>query len=98
MASKTPDPLFTRSKRPGLFHRSAVLEWSGGFLFMFKIDQTLTCRIRHYMTAMKRDLTVKQALRVRCPICGAPPGKKCELSTGQPRTDPHKDRRIQVKE
>lgn len=34
----------------------------------------------------------KEALAVRCPTCGAKPGEKCELSTGQPRTDPHRDR------
>jgi len=36
----------------------------------------------------------KLALAVRCPTCGAKPGEKCELSTGQPRTDPHRDRRL----
>jgi hypothetical protein len=35
----------------------------------------------------------KDVLMVRCPACGAKPGKKCELTTGQPRTNPHKDRR-----
>lgn len=34
------------------------------------------------------------ALTVRCPTCGAKPGEKCELGTGQPRTDPHRDRRL----
>jgi len=32
------------------------------------------------------------ALNVRCPTCGAKPREKCELSTGQPRTDPHSAR------
>ena len=36
----------------------------------------------------------KQALSVRCPTCGSRPGEKCELSTGLPRTDPHRDRRL----
>jgi hypothetical protein len=36
----------------------------------------------------------KQALSVRCPTCGAKPGEKCELSTGLPRTEPHRDRRL----
>jgi hypothetical protein len=31
----------------------------------------------------------KLALARRCPICGAKPGEKCELGTGQPRTEPH---------
>jgi hypothetical protein len=39
-------------------------------------------------------VTEKQALAVRCPTCGAKVGEKCELSTGQPRTDPHRDRRL----
>jgi hypothetical protein len=29
---------------------------------------------------------------VWCPTCGSGPGEKCELSTGQPRTEPHRDR------
>lgn len=33
-------------------------------------------------------------LAICCPTCGAKPGKKCELSTGQPRTSPHRDRRL----
>jgi len=28
------------------------------------------------------------------PKFGAGPGRKCELSTGQPRTEPHRDRRL----
>jgi hypothetical protein len=38
--------------------------------------------------------TLKQVEAVRCPTCGAGPGEKCELSTGQPRTEPHRDRRL----
>jgi len=38
--------------------------------------------------------TLKQVQAVRCPTCGAGPGEKCELSTGQPRTEPHRDRRL----
>jgi hypothetical protein len=41
-----------------------------------------------------KDLTLKQRLAVRCPTCGARPGEKCELGTGQPRTYPHRDRRL----
>jgi len=40
----------------------------------------------------------EQALAVRCPTCGAKPGEKCELSTGLPRTDPHRDRRLEGSE
>jgi hypothetical protein len=38
------------------------------------------------------------ALSVRCPTCGAAPGEKCELGTGQPRTEPHRDRRLFAEE
>jgi len=41
-----------------------------------------------------RDLTPKQLLLLRCPTCGAKPGEKCELATGQPRVNPHRDRRL----
>jgi hypothetical protein len=47
---------------------------------------------------MPHDAVMKDkkelALTVRCPTCGAKPGEKCELSTGLPRTDPHRDRRL----
>jgi len=38
--------------------------------------------------------TKKEMLAIRCPTCGAKPGEKCELGTGQPRTEPHRDRRL----
>ena len=43
-------------------------------------------------------ITQKEALAVRCPTCGAKPGEKCELSTGLPRTEPHRDRRLAASE
>jgi hypothetical protein len=47
--------------------------------------------------AMKK-LSPKQVLTIRCPTCGAAPGEKCELATGQARTDPHRDRRVIAKD
>jgi hypothetical protein len=40
----------------------------------------------------------EKAMAVRCPTCGAKPGEKCELSTGLPRTEPHRDRRLAAAE
>jgi len=40
----------------------------------------------------------EQTLTVSCPACGAKPGEKCELSTGLPRTDPYRDRRLAASE
>jgi hypothetical protein len=48
----------------------------------------------HYFSAMKKELSPEQILAIRCPTCGAAPGKKCVLTTGKPRTDPHRDRRL----
>ena len=48
----------------------------------------------HDRCAMEKERDPQQALAVRCPTCGAAPGEKCELSTGQPRTEPHRDRRL----
>jgi len=46
----------------------------------------------------KKELSSKQSLAVPCPTCGAAPGEKCELTSGQPRADPHRDRRVIAKE
>jgi len=40
------------------------------------------------------ELTLKQILAVRCPTCGATPQERCELTGGQSRTEPHRDRRL----
>jgi hypothetical protein len=43
--------------------------------------------------AMRKELSVQQSLAVSCPTCGAAPGERCELSSGQPRYESHRDRR-----
>ena len=43
---------------------------------------------------MGHSITTKEILTIRCPTCGAAPGEKCELSTGQPRFEPHQARRF----
>jgi hypothetical protein len=58
---------------------------------LVRIDQ-LSPEYPVQYVAMK--VSQKQALSIRCPTCGAKPGEKCELSTGLPRTDPHRDRRL----
>jgi hypothetical protein len=39
-------------------------------------------------------LIIEQIHAVPCPTCGAKPTEQCELNTGQPRTNPHRDRRL----
>jgi hypothetical protein len=50
--------------------------------------------VGRYLLSVKRELSPKEVLAVPCPTCGAAPKEKCELSTGQPRTEPHRDRRL----
>jgi hypothetical protein len=45
---------------------------------------------------MDRNQLEKLSLSVPCPTCGAAPGQKCELNSGQPRTAPHRDRRLEA--
>jgi hypothetical protein len=58
---------------------------------MVKIDHLIDDQSWHCVSMNAKK---KQALSVRCPTCGAKPGEKCELSTGLPRTEPHRDRRL----
>jgi hypothetical protein len=37
------------------------------------------------VAAMKKILTFKLIIAIRCPTCGAARGEKCELATGLPR-------------
>ena len=45
-------------------------------------------------SAMRKELTPKQIFSVPCPTCGVQPREKCQLNTGQPRNNPHRDRRL----
>jgi hypothetical protein len=46
------------------------------------------------LKSIKKVLSPKEILAVRCPTRGAKPGEMCELSTGLPRKEPHRDRRL----
>lgn len=52
----------------------------------------------HYTTVKARELTPKQILAVPCSTCGAAVGEVCELHTGAPRTEPHRDRKLSAAE
>ncbi len=65
---------------------------------LVNFDQSSRRGVGYSFWALKKVLSPKQVLAVPCPTCGAKPGKKCELSAGQPRTDPHRDRRLIAKD
>lgn len=46
------------------------------------------------LLSMSSRLAIEKIQAVSCPTCGAQPGQKCELHSGQPRTEPHRDRRL----
>jgi len=59
---------------------------------LIQIDHSCALVLGHYLDMKKPS--PKQILAVHCPTCGAAPGEKCKLTTGQPRTEPHRDRRL----
>jgi len=52
----------------------------------------------HYAVVKTKELTLKQILSVPCTTCGAAIGEACELHTGAPRTEPHRDRKLSAAE
>ncbi len=74
-------------------HFSRTAKKLYGTCVMVIIDHFAVLPMRHYAVMKTKK---EQALTVRCPTCGARPGQKCELSTGLPRTEPHRDRRLRA--
>jgi hypothetical protein len=64
---------------------------------LLRIDHSGSAVLKHYFD-MKKELSLTETLAVPCPTCGAASGEKCELSTGQLRTNSHRDRRLIAKE
>jgi len=54
--------------------------------------------MRHYAGMKSKELTLKQILSVPCTTCGAAVEEVCELHTGAPRTEPHRDRKLSAAE
>ncbi len=52
----------------------------------------------HYVLVKAKELTPKQIMSVPCSTCGAAIGEVCELHTGAPRTEPHRDRKLSAAE
>lgn len=54
--------------------------------------------VLHSAVVKTRELTPKQISSVPCITCGAAVGEACELHTGAPRTEPHRDRKLSAAE
>jgi hypothetical protein len=52
----------------------------------------------HYAVVKTKELTPKQILSVPCPTCGAATEEVCELHTGAPRSEAHRDRKLSAAE
>jgi hypothetical protein len=52
----------------------------------------------HYVVVKTRELTAQQISSVPCTTCGAAAGEVCELHSGDPRTEPHRDRKLSAAE
>jgi hypothetical protein len=48
----------------------------------------------YYGRVKTKELTMEQILSVPCATCRAAIGEVCELHTGTPRTEPHRDRKL----
>jgi hypothetical protein len=65
---------------------------------MINIEHLLPRAPFHYAVVKTKELTLKQVLSVPCNTCGAAIGEACELNTGAPRTEPHRDRKLSAAE
>ena len=65
---------------------------------MSNIEHFSTWGTLYYLALKTKELTLKQIFSVPCPTCGATNGGACELHTGTPRTEPHRDRKLSAAE
>ena len=65
---------------------------------MSNLEHLLRAEPLHDSPVKTKDLTAKQILAVPCATCGAAVGEVCELNTGDPRTEPHRDRELSAAE
>ena len=65
---------------------------------MSKMKQFSDCGSPYDGRVKSRELSLKQILSVPCPTCGASVKEVCELHTGTPRTEPHRDRKLMAAE
>jgi hypothetical protein len=65
---------------------------------MINIEHLWRSETLHHVLVKTKELTPTQILSVPCNTCGAAIGEICELHTGAPRTEPHRDRKLSAAE
>jgi hypothetical protein len=65
---------------------------------MSSIEHFCAVKTLHDVLVKTKTLTPKQQISVPCPTCGAAIGEVCELHTGAPRTEAHRDRKLSAAE
>jgi predicted RNA-binding Zn-ribbon protein involved in translation (DUF1610 family) len=88
MPLDSPDGAEVKAASWGLYPTEAFLQE------MCEIDHSFWKTPVYCLSAMKKKRSTKQMLALRCPTCGAAPKERCKLINGQPRTAPHRDRRL----
>lgn len=61
---------------------------------VYKSERSRGCELLHSVRMKKKELTSKQISAVPCPTCHVAAGKRCELLSGAPRSEPHVDRKL----
>ncbi|NDQ57681.1 MAG: hypothetical protein GZ088_11470 [Acidipila sp.] len=61
---------------------------------MFEIELPRSGELLHSIRMKKNELTPEQIIAVPCPVCHVAAGKRCELLSGTPRSEPHGDRKL----
>lgn len=65
---------------------------------MSNVEHLLRWGKVHRVEVKSKDLTSKQILAVACETCGAAAGEVCQLDTGDPRSEPHRVRKLSAAE
>jgi hypothetical protein len=75
----------------------ALSRFCGPF-YVCKMEQIFGSGLFQHIRMKMNDLTKKQISSVKCPTCGAGVGRRCELSSGGLRFEPHIDRKLSAGE
>jgi hypothetical protein len=65
---------------------------------VFNFRQSSASVVVHYLSRMKKEMSLETVLAIPCPTCNAGPGEGCQLGGGEPRIYPHRDRRLVAKD